>query len=45
MEIYLVIDVTNNSVFNVYDTKDKAIRSCENLNQMGIYYIEKKVVR
>lgn len=45
MEIYLVIDKVNGSVFNAYDSKDKAIRCCENLNQVGIYFIESMVVR
>jgi len=45
MEIYLVIDKRNAHVFGVYDTKDKAIKCCVNLNQVGTYFIERQVLR
>jgi len=45
MEIFLVINKANAHVFGAYDTKDKAIRCCVNLNQVGNYYIERVGLR
>jgi hypothetical protein len=46
VEIYLVIDKANGSVFNAYDSQEKAINAVSNLSCMNIYYfIEKKVLR